>query len=52
MKCSAEDHTLFISSVHNRKLISHFAKKVPAGIGGGTECCDNCKRGYRCSVIC
>ena len=35
----------------HRKLISHFAKKVPAGIGGNKECCDNCKRGYRCITI-
>ena len=30
-----------------RLLISHFAKKVPEGVGGGEGCCDNCKRASR-----
>lgn len=29
-----------------RLLISHFAKKVPDEIGGGEDCCDNCRNGY------
>ena len=30
-----------------RLLISHFAKKVPEGVGGGEDCCDNCKKASR-----